>query len=134
MGLFGNLFSSSSSAPTTTTTTDGRIGASAGAVVATDNANINFLSDTALQQALTFAGKDAQGSRNLLEKVYSKAFETFVSTQNKSFDSSLSAQASAFKATRSDSSTGFRQMLIAGVSATAVLAAGTAAVFIFKGK
>lgn len=128
---------SKSSTSTASTVEDRRIAADNGAIVITEGAQVDFLSDDALSEVLDFAGEAGTKSYNLVESVVTKALNTFVTTQGRAFDSALDSTAKAYgqtalalEAQRSEGLQGFKQFLIAGVGIAALVSAA----YVFKGK
>lgn len=128
---------SKSSTSQSSAVTDNRIAAGDSSIIATGNAQVDFLSDEALEEVLSYAGDEGDGSRDLVETVVTKAFESFVTTQNRAFDTTLASQGKAFEQTnsaleaqRSEGLQGFKQFLVAGVSVAALVAAA----YVMKGK
>jgi hypothetical protein len=117
---------SKSSASTATTVVDG----GSTNITASGNATVDFLSDEALKEVLTFASGEGQGSRDLVGDVISGALETFVVQQQRGYQAVTDT---AFKAIESEQSEGaqtFKQLLYAGVAIAGIVGA----TYIFKGK
>ena len=116
---------SKSSSSTATTVVDG----GSTNINASGNASIDFLSDEALKEVLTFASGEGQGSRDLVGDVISGALETFVVQQQRGYQAVTDTAFQAIESQKSEGAQTFKQFLFAGVAVAGIAAAA----YVFKG-